>query len=99
MDGRKRRRMVRRSRKARKNFLILLTVVLITGIGTIAMGAQTQKTEEVYYESVLIHSGDTLWDIAKKFYTTIENIMELNGLESEEVKPGDGLLLMKKVER
>lgn len=59
MDGRKRRRMVRRSRKARKNFLILLTVVLITGIGTIAMGAQTQKTEEVYYESVLIHSGDT----------------------------------------
>lgn len=67
MDGRKRRRMVRRSRKARKNFLILLTVVLITGIGTIAMGAQTQKTEEVYYESVLIHSGDTLWDIAAEY--------------------------------
>ena len=46
-----------------------------------------------------VQQGDTLWDIAKKFYTTIENIMELNGLESEEVKPGDGLLLMKKVER
>ena len=46
-----------------------------------------------------VQQGDTLWDIAKKFYTTIENIMELNGLESEEVKPGDGLLLMKKGER
>lgn len=46
-----------------------------------------------------VQQGDTLWDIAKKFYTTIENIMELNGLESEEVKPGDSLLLMKKVER
>ena len=46
-----------------------------------------------------VQQGDTLWDIAKKVYTTIENIMELNGLESEEVKPGDGLLLMKKVER
>ena len=46
-----------------------------------------------------VQQGDTLWDIAKKFYTTIENIMELNGLESEEVKPLDSLILMKKVER
>ena len=43
--------------------------------------------------------GDTLWDIAKKFYTTIENIKELNSMEGEEVKPYDTLLLMKKVER
>ena len=43
MDGRKRRRMVRRSRKARKNFLILLTVVLITGIGTIAIHCGTLR--------------------------------------------------------
>ena len=46
-----------------------------------------------------VQQGDTLWDIAKKFYTTIENIMELNGLENEEVKPLDSLILMKKVER
>lgn len=46
-----------------------------------------------------VQPGDTLWDIAKKFYTTIENIKELNSMEGEEVKPYDTLLLMKKVER
>lgn len=46
-----------------------------------------------------VQPGDCLWDIAKKFYTTIENICELNGLESEKVKPYDTLILMKKVER
>lgn len=45
-----------------------------------------------------VQQGDCLWDIAKKFYTTIENIMQLNHLESEEVKPSDTLILMKKVQ-
>ena len=100
MDGRKRRRMVRRSRKARKNFLILLTVVLITGIGTIAMGAQPQKTEEVYYEAVLIHSGDTLWDIAaedkadgEKTEHMIGKIQELDQMRSEYIRAGERILV------
>lgn len=46
-----------------------------------------------------VQPQDTLWDIAKKFYTTIDNIMQLNGLESEKVKPYDTLILVKKVER
>lgn len=46
-----------------------------------------------------VQPGDTLWDIAKKFYTTIDTIIGLNGLESEKVKPFDTLILMKKVER
>ncbi|MCI7657210.1 cell division suppressor protein YneA [Anaerotignum sp.] len=100
MDGRKRRRMVRRSRKARKNFLILLTIVLVTGIGTIAMGAQTQKTGEVYYESVLIHSGDTLWDIAaaykadgEKTEHMVDKIQKLNQMRSERIRAGERILV------
>jgi hypothetical protein len=46
----------------------------------------------------LVQPQDTLWDIAKAFYTTIDTIMELNELESEEVRPYDTLILMKKVE-
>lgn len=46
-----------------------------------------------------VQPGDTLWDIAKKFYTTIPTIMALNNLEIEEVKVYDTLILMKKVER
>lgn len=46
----------------------------------------------------LVQPEDTLWDIAKTFYTTIDTIMELNELESDQVKPYDTLILMKKVD-
>ncbi len=46
-----------------------------------------------------VQPEDSLWDIAKKFYTTIDTIVQLNGLENERVKPYDTLILMKKVER
>jgi len=41
---------------------------------------------------------DTLWEIAKKFYTTTEEICRMNELESEEISSGQPLLLVKKVE-
>lgn len=40
---------------------------------------------------------DTLWDIAKRFYTTTDSIMEQNSMETEELQAGDKLLLVKKV--
>ena len=46
----------------------------------------------------MVQSGDTLWDIAKKFYTTIDTIIQLNHLEDREIRPQDTLILMKKVE-
>lgn len=45
----------------------------------------------------IVKQGDTLWQIAKNFYTTVESIMELNDLSDEEVSPGNKLLLMKQV--
>lgn len=44
-----------------------------------------------------VQSGDTLWEIAKKHYTTIQEIMQINELTSEEVKIGDKLLLLKQM--
>ncbi|WP_230398347.1 DUF3794 and LysM peptidoglycan-binding domain-containing protein [Novisyntrophococcus fermenticellae] len=46
----------------------------------------------------LVQDGDTLWDIAKRFYTTVDEIRALNELESDRVKPMDSLMLVKKVE-
>ena len=43
-------------------------------------------------------NGDSMWDIAKRFYTTVEEICELNELEEDRVVPGMPLLLVKKVE-
>ena len=34
-----------------------------------------------------VKPGDTLWDIAKKFYTTTDKIRELNELKTETLTP------------
>ncbi len=40
---------------------------------------------------------DTLWNIAKKYYTTVDTIMEINDLEDDSIKEGDKLIIMKRV--
>ena len=43
-------------------------------------------------------SGDNLWDIAKKYNTTEEEIAEVNEIKVDEpIKPGKCLILQKKV--
>lgn len=46
----------------------------------------------------MVKPQDTLWDIAKRFYTTVEEIQMLNELPDEEIKPSQPLLLVKKVD-
>jgi spore germination protein YaaH len=45
----------------------------------------------VYY----VRDGDTLWDIARRFYTTVDAIRQQNELGQEEPAPGSPLLLVK----
>lgn len=46
----------------------------------------------------VVKPGDTLWKIAKNFYSTVDSIKMINDLKEEKVRPGDRLVLMKKVE-
>lgn len=46
----------------------------------------------------IVKPGDTLWKIAKKFYSTVDSIKAINELSDDRIKPGDRLVLMKKVE-
>ena len=39
-----------------------------------------------------------MWDIARTFCTTMEEISSLNQLEGEELTPGASLILVKRVE-
>ncbi|MBU5270069.1 DUF3794 and LysM peptidoglycan-binding domain-containing protein [Clostridium cochlearium] len=42
----------------------------------------------------VVQNGDTLWKIAKRYYTTIENIININELENPDtIKPGDKLII------
>jgi hypothetical protein len=47
----------------------------------------------------IVKAQDSLWNIAKKYYTTVDTIKELNDLEDNNLKVGDKLIIMKKVER
>lgn len=43
----------------------------------------------------IVRDGDILWDLAKKYNTTVEGIKEVNELESDEIKSGDRILIFK----
>lgn len=43
----------------------------------------------------IVQPGEDLWSLAKKYLTTEEGIMEVNGLESEKISQGDKLLIFK----
>lgn len=47
----------------------------------------------------VVQPGDTLWDIAKRFYTSVEMIKEVNHLPGDEVKAKDRLILLKDVKK
>ena len=46
----------------------------------------------------VVKKGDSLWNIAKKYYTTKDEIMAVNNLEDDRIKEGDKLIILKKVE-
>ena len=43
----------------------------------------------------IVKDGEDLWDLAKRYLTTVDSIREMNGLSSGEVKPGDKILIFK----
>lgn len=87
-------------KKIRKKAFLFITMAMILCLGTMVMAAQSEQTNEVYYEAVIVHSGDTLWGIAKKYKDDNENIehmiykiMKINGLRSENILSGKSLIV------
>lgn len=46
----------------------------------------------------MVKPEDTLWDIARQFYTTVEEICSMNGVTENEVRAGQPLILVKQVQ-
>ncbi|WP_304509020.1 LysM peptidoglycan-binding domain-containing protein [Anaerotignum sp.] len=92
--------LVKMSQAIREKVFLLLVLGFIIGVGTFAMGAQSMREMEVYYECVLIHSGDTLWGIAQEYKGEsqdiehmVYDIMKVNGMCSENIKAGESLIV------
>lgn len=45
----------------------------------------------------IVKEGDSLWKIGKKYYVSVDQIKEMNGLTSDRIYPGDKLLLVKTI--
>lgn len=43
----------------------------------------------------IVKEGDELWDLAKRYHTTTEGIKRVNGLEGDNLKPGEKMLIFK----
>ncbi|MCM1157821.1 MAG: DUF3794 domain-containing protein [Bacteroidales bacterium] len=43
----------------------------------------------------IVKRDDTLWSIAKAFYTTVDRIKQINELETDAIAPGDKLVILK----
>ncbi|MCD7814358.1 MAG: DUF3794 domain-containing protein [Lachnospiraceae bacterium] len=45
----------------------------------------------------IVQEGESLWDIGKKYFQTPQQIIEMNGLSSDQIQKGECLILMKNV--
>ena len=43
----------------------------------------------------IVKKGDTIWSIARKYYATTESIRSVNNLESDYLKEGDRIIIVK----
>ena len=56
------------------------------------------KDDEARRPGIVVYMvlpGDSLWSIGKKYYVTAEDIMRWNDLETDEIRPGQKLLIVK----
>ena len=60
-----------------------------------AFEERTSRKREVPMVVYVTRTGDSLWNIAKKFKTTAETIIRLNNLNEAEPEPGRKLLILK----
>lgn len=97
----KRRRQV----DLKRLFLAVMAAVIVAGFSTFAGTGlvDAHDTKEVvmhkYYKSIEISAGDTLWSIAEEnmsdeyesIYEYIDEVMDMNNLETDEIHYGQHL--------
>ena len=108
-ERREKARRKRQRQVAKRKMILLLGAVLIITIGSIVFGsifsaAKEDKAPEVqykYYKSIVIEKGDSLWSIASDYCTDayedtnayIDELKQLNGLQSETIHEGQHLVV------
>ena len=64
-------------------------------IPNVVKNEKKSKTLAAIGSYYVVKSGDTLWDIAHKYNTSIKEIKKINNLRSNKIKPGERLIIKK----
>ena len=43
----------------------------------------------------VVRDGDSIWSIAKQYYSSLDSIRKVNHLETDEIKPGEKMIIVK----
>ena len=108
-ERRIRNNRIRRRRELRQRFFTsVLALILSAGISFTFFSFRTKaqsSNEEItykYYKSIIVESGDTLWNLAEEFgalehYAShqeyIEEVMQMNGLSDEQITTGQYIII------
>lgn len=80
--------------------LVLQPIRQNTIVGAQLEPLDTKKLQEMPgIVGYLVQKEDDLWKIAKRFHTTVDNIMTTNNLTSQTVNSGDCLILVKEISK
>ncbi len=97
-----RKRLVLKNKKRFALFVTFIVVIVTSFIfATYVYGYKSgdRENEEGYRRTVMVKSGDTLWDIAEKYAVNtdirkyIYEIRKINGLDDYTIFPGNILVL------
>lgn len=108
-ERRIRNNRIRRRRELRRHFLaFVFTLILSAGISVTFFSLRTRaqnSNEEIqykYYKSIVIESGDTLWNLAEEYGTSdhygshqeyINEVMRMNGLSDDRITAGQYIII------
>ena len=74
------------------SFIIAMIVCLFVVIGKSSIKTEAAEGEK-YYKSIVIEKGDSLYSIAEEYGCTVDELIEINGLESNMIYAGENLIV------
>lgn len=90
----KRRRKIAARRMAVSVILVAALIILLILAGKSSVKTDAAESAEKYFKSITIEGGDTLYDISQEYGCTVEEIKEINDLDSNTIHAGQSLVVI-----